>query len=384
MKIAVLIPARLNSSRLLRKNIRLLKGKPLINWTIDVLLESECFSDITVSTESQIIIDEVRKYYSESEVKIIRRPESLALDDSPIREVVRHYLENRPEIDWVGVLLPTFPFRKVSQLKKACNMIQTAHTVKISAATMDEAFSRDLYYEAEEGFRHFFREPGIFCRYASASYTFHHRDFTPEKCIQLNRTIFEHNFCLNVDFKENIDIDTEEDFNLAERFAPIEYIVERKLAYYEVGDWCINLPEGIDLHLFLNFIGKKLLQDSSKPILILEKASQMITQFHIHDGTMNRLYFACEKAQRLRHPTANAVKTQNMQYNPDNFKQSIYYRVFPKRGMETILKNPICIEDMLVRPENDAEQAIPHDRVIHMKDLEKQEFYRDPFIIESF
>ena len=51
MKIVALIPARGGSKGIPKKNIKLLHGKPLIAWTIETAIKSNCFDKIIVSTE---------------------------------------------------------------------------------------------------------------------------------------------------------------------------------------------------------------------------------------------------------------------------------------------------------------------------------------------
>ena len=57
-----IIPARGGSKRLPRKNILDFYGKPLIAWTIEAALKSECFKYVLVSTENEEIADISIKY----------------------------------------------------------------------------------------------------------------------------------------------------------------------------------------------------------------------------------------------------------------------------------------------------------------------------------
>ena len=54
-KIIAIIPARIGSKRLKYKNIKKIKNKTLIEIVISVLSKSKIFSDIFVSTDSEII-----------------------------------------------------------------------------------------------------------------------------------------------------------------------------------------------------------------------------------------------------------------------------------------------------------------------------------------
>ncbi len=51
MKPLCVIPARIGSKRLPRKNVALLGGRPLLAWTVEAALESQLFAAVHVSTE---------------------------------------------------------------------------------------------------------------------------------------------------------------------------------------------------------------------------------------------------------------------------------------------------------------------------------------------
>ena len=72
MRIAV-IPARGGSKRIPRKNIKLFCGKPMIAWSIEVAVKSECFDRIIVSTDDEEIAS-ISKNYG-AEVQFIRPKE---------------------------------------------------------------------------------------------------------------------------------------------------------------------------------------------------------------------------------------------------------------------------------------------------------------------
>ena len=54
LTIAIIL-ARGGSKRLPRKNIKDLCGKPMINWTIEAAINSNCFSRVLVSTDDKEI-----------------------------------------------------------------------------------------------------------------------------------------------------------------------------------------------------------------------------------------------------------------------------------------------------------------------------------------
>lgn len=111
MKCLGLIPARLGSERIPRKNMIDLGGKPLIEWTINTAVESSAFDALVVSTDSAEIL-EVAKHNG---CGTILRPSSLAQSDTPMIDVLRHACELFPA-DVLVLLQPTSPFRSAEDI----------------------------------------------------------------------------------------------------------------------------------------------------------------------------------------------------------------------------------------------------------------------------
>ena len=118
--IVALIPARAGSKRLFDKNIRPLAGHPLIAYTISAALQSEVFSAVLVSTDSQLYADMAR-YYG-AEVPYLR-PAEIAGDLSPDIEWVEYALnrlqQDGQEYDCFSILRPTSPFRLPETIQRA-------------------------------------------------------------------------------------------------------------------------------------------------------------------------------------------------------------------------------------------------------------------------
>ena len=111
-KILGLIPARAGSKGVPLKNIKLLHGKPLIQYTIESALNSELISKVFVSTESS----EIAEISIALGAKVpFLRPMELATDTAPTLPVVVHVLERLLEegekFDAVCILQATSPFR---------------------------------------------------------------------------------------------------------------------------------------------------------------------------------------------------------------------------------------------------------------------------------
>ncbi|WP_416826485.1 cytidylyltransferase domain-containing protein [Ectobacillus polymachus] len=112
-RILGIIPARGGSKGILRKNIRLLAGKPLLSWTIEEAKKSKYIDRMVLSSENKEIMEVAKKYGCE--VPFIR-PKELALDESSSVEVVLHCLHHLDEYDWFILLQPTSPFRLANDI----------------------------------------------------------------------------------------------------------------------------------------------------------------------------------------------------------------------------------------------------------------------------
>ena len=84
------IPARGGSKRIPNKNARPFHGKPMICWSIEAALKSECFEQVIVSTDS----DEIASIASSAGASVpFRRPAELSDDYAPTIAVVNHAVE---------------------------------------------------------------------------------------------------------------------------------------------------------------------------------------------------------------------------------------------------------------------------------------------------
>jgi len=118
MNLAV-IPARGASKRIPHKNIRQFCGKPMIAWSIEAAIESECFDRVIVSTDDNEIAAVARKYGAD--VPFVRPPE-LSDDYTGTIPVISHATEwqnaHGEEASYVCCIYATAPFVQVDDLKR--------------------------------------------------------------------------------------------------------------------------------------------------------------------------------------------------------------------------------------------------------------------------
>jgi CMP-N-acetylneuraminic acid synthetase len=140
MKVLALIPARIGSQRLPRKNLLDLGGKPLLRWTIDVAKESMVFVDIVVSTDAH----EISTLAKANGVFPLIRPTSLADSVAPMLPVVRHAANNFPG-DIIVLLQPTSPFRSVEDIHGSLELMKNSGgdaVISVGVPEPDYCFER--------------------------------------------------------------------------------------------------------------------------------------------------------------------------------------------------------------------------------------------------
>ena len=111
-KIAM-IPARSGSKRVPRKNIRLINGKPLIDYCIKRALDSNIFDKVYVNTDDKIIMEYVRKFYPE--INIFKREAKYASDSATNDDFMFDFL-TKTKCNSVMQILPTSPFISVEDI----------------------------------------------------------------------------------------------------------------------------------------------------------------------------------------------------------------------------------------------------------------------------
>lgn len=120
-KILAFIPARGNSKGIPNKNLYLINGKPLIQYTLECAAKAEYIDEIIISTDSEKIANFCTSLPDIS-CTIVKRPPELSLDTSKTIEAVMHTLETikaqHKEFDYLLILQPTSPLRRSFQIQE--------------------------------------------------------------------------------------------------------------------------------------------------------------------------------------------------------------------------------------------------------------------------
>lgn len=220
MNIAI-IPARGGSKRLPGKNIKDLAGKPMIAWTIEAALESNVFDHVFVSTDDQSIAEISQRFGAE--VPFLR-PDELASDTATTNDVVAHLVDwferdYGQKVSTIAILQPTSPLRNALHIEEAMKLMEDKLAKAIVSVCELEYPIQFCNQLGVDGSMDGFIEPQNlkrtqdlkpYFRLNGALYLFD-RSYVG----RLEQLYDKGTYAYQMDKKSSIDIDKEEDFELA-------------------------------------------------------------------------------------------------------------------------------------------------------------------------
>lgn len=120
-----IIPARSGSRGVPHKNIRLLGGKPLLQYSVESAIQSGIFDRVILSTDSA----EYAAIGEEAGAEVpFLRPAEISGGDIPIQTVLEHVVTSLEETGWMPSVIflinPTCPFREPSHFTAALETLQ--------------------------------------------------------------------------------------------------------------------------------------------------------------------------------------------------------------------------------------------------------------------
>lgn len=225
MAYLAIIPARGGSKGIVRKNIKPISGKPLIKWTIDAAKAVPELERVIVSTDCSEIASVA--YESGAEVPFIR-PANIADDDATALSVIEHSLNWFKEKEqWVPdaviYLQPTSPLRRAEHIQQAIAIFEQNLDVEtiVSVMQVPHNMTPASLMHLQDG-QLSFAEGG-----AGQKFSRHEKPVLYARngpAILMSRTdVFKSGRLygqsiapLIMTFAESVDIDTVEDFEIAE------------------------------------------------------------------------------------------------------------------------------------------------------------------------
>ena len=222
-----IIPPPGGSKRIPRKNIRNFHGKPMIARSIHAALESKVFDAVLVSTDDEEIASIAE---AEGATVPFQRPSELSGDNAATMPVLAHAInwwqKNRYPLEFACCIYATAPFIRPEFLSQAIQMLHKSDAdFVLSVARFDYPVQRSLrldeqsmlsFAEPENALK---RSQDLEPRYHDAGQFFAGQ---VEAFLRYESVLFGQCLPLVIPNDEAVDIDTEEDWRVAEKLYSIK------------------------------------------------------------------------------------------------------------------------------------------------------------------
>ncbi|MBR5022770.1 MAG: acylneuraminate cytidylyltransferase [Oscillospiraceae bacterium] len=212
MTIVAVMPIKLNNERLPGKNTMLLGGKPLLQHELDGLKSTNLIESINVFCSNEDVIP-----FLPEGVNFVKRPEYLDLPTSNFNQIFEAFMDTM-NADIYVYAHATAPFISVETMKECIEAVMSGEYDSAFCAVKLQDYlwqnGEPLNFDASN----LPRTQDLLPIYQETSGVYVFRKETYEK---YRRRIGRKPFIKEVSFKESVDIDNPEDFELAEALVNI-------------------------------------------------------------------------------------------------------------------------------------------------------------------
>ena len=285
-KVLVVIPARGGSKGIPRKNLRLLGEKPLIAYSILMAKSSEYVDDVVVSTEDA----QIRLLSEKFGASTIIRPPELAKDDVPLDPVIYDAMLQREKVifdeyDIIITVQPTSPLLKTITLNKAIEKFDDFDVDSVISVVDDRHLSWGFDSKNNKYFPLYhkrvnrqylpksFKETGSFLA-------------TRRRCMSETSRLGDNIDLVEISSEESVDIDSYEDWWVAENYINKKKIAIVVNAYNEIGTGhiyrCISIASKLVFHdvLFIlnqgHDLGIEIIKDNYYPYVTYDDGDEFL------------------------------------------------------------------------------------------------------------
>lgn len=149
-----LILARGGSKGLPGKNLRPLRGKPLLGWTVDAAKQSSLLDALILSTDAEDIAAAGRAMGAETP---FMRPAHLASDTATSIDAIAHAVQSLVEagrrFDYLVLMEPTSPLRETADIDAAITKLDTTGAeAVVSVARAESVHPAFMYFKTDNDY----------------------------------------------------------------------------------------------------------------------------------------------------------------------------------------------------------------------------------------
>lgn len=196
-KFLAIIPARGGSTRLPKKNLRLLLDKPLVAWTIEDAKKSKFLDKIILSTDDS----QIKEVGNEYKIEIHNRSQELSSEVSLIVDTLFEISQKNPGYD-ILCLNPTSPIRNNELIDKCIKEFKEKKYDAVASGIITKYVEWPTNMKRTQDLEGYFIDNGAVYVYTESLIS--------------KKTLLTKNFgTVLVDKSEYVDIDDDFDFKMA-------------------------------------------------------------------------------------------------------------------------------------------------------------------------
>jgi CMP-N,N'-diacetyllegionaminic acid synthase len=222
-QVLALVPARGGSKGVARKNLRVVAGKPLVQYTLQAALAAKVVDQVFLSSDDA----EILALGASTGATPVRRPAEFASDTASATDVVKHFLsmlgsERLAGDPYLVYLQPTSPLRTSAHIDEAFELMRSrgGHTL-LSVVELEKSPYKTFSIDSQGRLQSLFEErlsnarrqdlPATYLP-NGAMYVFRVSDFTSRDGFPSNGSI---PYLMTA--SSSIDVDVEQDIERLER-----------------------------------------------------------------------------------------------------------------------------------------------------------------------
>lgn len=220
MSMIAIITARGGSKRIPKKNIKDFMGKPMLAYAIEAAKNSGIFDEIMVSTASEEIVGVARKYgASVPFMRSGKTSNDFAITYDVLKEVLLEYKKLGKTYDFLCCIYPCVPFLKAESLKNAYALMKSKNANAVTPVCKYPAPVEWAMRIENDGLvaddveKQLIRSQDLKPAYFDAGMFYFYKT---ETFLSKRTTLFPNTLGYVIDESECQDIDTPDDWKMAE------------------------------------------------------------------------------------------------------------------------------------------------------------------------
>lgn len=214
--VTVVIGIKEKSQRVPKKNFKLLDNKPLYSWILDTLVSIDEIVEIFLNIEGKTLIEKIKSDYKNvKKIRVFERNEDLIGHKTPMTDIINSTIQFS-KTDIILNTHVTNPFLSKNSIRGAIDLFKKEKKPVFSVNSHQSRFYDEDLNPLNHNINKLIQTQDLEIMYEENSclYIFEKKEFISNKI-----RVFSNSIVYPINKIEAVDIDTQEDWELAETIA---------------------------------------------------------------------------------------------------------------------------------------------------------------------